>query len=429
MGYLTMNNKEREQAKVFEQVKQGIITQAEAAARLRITARWVRKKLKRYYELGDLGLIHLSRGRASGKKWDYEQELLLISLLQSEWRGFGPTFATEKLQELYQIKVSSEVVRQAMIRANLWAAKSKRSKHRSRRERKPMFGMMTQLDGSPHDWFEGRAARCTLLVLIDDATSQIVHMQFASSESNQSILDATKNYVQKQGAPRSFYVDFGGAFHVNLNNPEHDKKTQWERACKQLGIEIIHAHSPQAKGRVERCNKTMQDRLIKEMRLANICSIEQANVFLQTSDFIIKHNEKYAVKPAQLGDAHIDRSEYDLKDVFSIYNERTLANDFTLMFEKRIFQLHKQQRTLVKPKDLITVKTSLAGVISLWIRKTKLNFHEISDKPIKPAKEKIVSNRIYKPSENSRRWADGLPPLSRVKPAQPAAEASNCDSK
>lgn len=427
MEYITMSSKELKQVKIFEQVKSGTISQAEAAARLRVTPRWVRSKIKRYYENGDIGLVHRSRGKISLRRWNKEEEDLLVKLLQGEWRDFGPTFATEKLEEVYQVKVSREVVRKSMIAANLWQPKQNRSKHRKRRERKPMLGMMVQLDGSPHDWFEGRAGKCTLLVYIDDATSKILWLEFAESESVESLMKGTKGYIQVNGIPQSFYVDHGSTFHVNLNNAEGEKKTQWERVCKQLNIAIIHANSPQAKGRVERCNATMQDRLIKEMRLAGISSIESANQYLRDGNFIEKHNAKFAVSACQDGDAHADASGYDLSDIFSIMESRVLANDFTIQYTKRIFQLHKQQKTIVRPKDHIVVKTSLEGTISLWIRKTKLNFHEIREKMKQLAPEKKVFDRIYKPSENSRRWVSGLAPVttqeSWMKSASTAVES------
>lgn len=427
MGYLTMNRKEREQAKVFERVKGGLITQVEAAARLRVTDRWVRSKIKRYYQLGDSGLIHRSRGSVSPRKWDIEQEQFLMGLLRGGWHGFGPTFAAEKLEEIHGIKISREVIRKSMIKEGLWEPKRKRSKHRKRRERKPMLGMMIQLDGSPHDWFEGRAEKCVLLVYIDDATSKILWLEFARSESVKSLVKATQGYVQAHGIPASFYTDFGSAFHVNLNNPEGVKKTQWERACAQLGIIVHHAHSSQAKGRVERCNETMQDRLTKEMRLAGISSIESANEYLRTSNFIARHNAKFAVKAAQNGDAHADWRIHNLHDVFSIQTTRTLMNDFTIAYKNNILQLHSQQKTIIRPKDVITVKIALEGKISLWIRDIKLAFSRVDARPVqeKTSDEKVVNLKPYKPSQNSRRWVGGLLPItSRVKPAAPAVEAS-----
>lgn len=420
MGYLTMNHKEREQAKVFEQVKQGIITQNEAAARLRITARWVRSKIKRYYQFNDIGLIHKSRGKASPRRWDTEKERLLIELLQENWHGFGPTFATEKLEELHGIKVSKEVVRKAMIKANIWRPKQRRSVHRKRRERKQMLGIMVQLDGSPHDWFEGRSDKCTLLVYIDDATSQVLWLEFADTESVTALMQATKNYVEKHGIPGSFYTDHGSVFHVNVNNLENTRKTQWELACKKLEIKVQHAHSPQAKGRVERCNETMQDRLTKELRLAGISFMAAANEFLRTSNFIAKHNAKFAVQPAQKGNAHGDASSYDLSAIFSLQELRLLANDFTIVYRKRIFQLNPKQRIYIKPKDKIIIKTNLNGIRTLWFKEIELSFHEIFARPIKEKEITIPVPR--KPSRNSYLWNGGKPE-SRMKPVAPAVEA------
>jgi hypothetical protein len=433
MDYITMNSKEREQAKVFQQVKEGIITKTEAAARLKLTPRWVRIKFKRYCESSDKGLVHKSRGKVSSKRWSVDQEMQLTVLLQGEWQGFGPTFAAEKLQEIYQIKVCREVVRKSMIKQGLWKPRQQRIKHRKRRDRKAMLGMLVQFDGSPHDWFEGRAERCTLLVYIDDATSQILWLEFAPSESEQAVQQATYNYVRQNGRPGAFYVDHGSAFHVNLNNPDNIKKTQWGRACGQLGIEIKHANSPQAKGRVERCNGTLQDRLIKEMRLAGISSMQAANAYLQSGDFIERHNKKFAVKPTQQGNAHRDCQGYDLDDIFSAHKTRILANDFTIAYEKKIFQLHQQQRTIIRPKNEIVVKTTLSGQISLWVRKTRLDFHEIVSKPIIAIKDtQCINSAPRRPHENSRRWASGLAPLRRpylpnplessLKPAPAAVE-------
>ncbi len=423
---VTMNKMEREQLFVFRLLMDGKIKQTEAAARLNLSTRWVRKKLKRYKELGDAGLVHRGRFRQSKRRWNSDQEELSIDLLKTTWQGFGPTYAAEKLKELYGIKVSGETLRKRMSRAGLWEPKQQRSKHRARRDRSPMIGMMVQLDGSPHDWFEGRAPSCTLLVFIDDATSQILWLQFVKSESVEALMRSTKNFIERHGIPGTFYTDHGSVFHVNLNNQEGEKKTQWGLACEELGIQVIHAHSPQAKGRVERCNRTLQDRLVKEMRIANISSMEAANNFVQTRGFIKNHNRAFAVSPAQNGSAFRDHQGYDLADVFTTKEVRTLANDFTIAYNKRILQLKGQQKTCLRPKDVIIIKTSLSGAISLWMRKTELVFEEIATKP-KPLtqKEPPAVRILHKPNINSRRWVAGLPPLqSRVKPASPAVKAS-----
>jgi len=377
MGILIMSQKEREQLKVFEKLAAAEITQIAAAKMLKLSTRWVRKKLKRYKSRGDAGLVHLGRGKPSPNRWNTEEQCLIVDLLKSEWKGFGPTFVSEKLNELKNIKVSSETVRQMMIAKGFWIVGKRKQKHRKWRERKLMIGVMVQLDGSPHDWFEGRGAKCTLVVFIDDATSQILWLEFVENESFKGVSRATKKYMEKHGRPISFYVDYGAVFSVNLNNADREKITQFECAIKDLNVDIIHARSPQAKGRVERCNKTMQDRLVKEMRLAGISSIEEANKFVQESNFIEKHNAKFAIPPAQKGNAHRSIEGYDLYRIFCAREERVITNDFTISYKGTIIQLIKQQPTIIRPKNRVMVCEHLDGKITICIRNTQLNFEEI----------------------------------------------------
>ena len=422
MEHITMSKKECEQYLVFERLKKGEIKQIEAAAKLGISTRWVRKKLRRYEIFGSQGLVHKNRNRASKNCWNAQEEKFTIDLLKNEWQGFGPTFTADKLQELHQIQVSRETVRKVMKKNGLWKDRKKRINYRHQRQRQTMFGIMVQFDGSEHDWFEGRGPKCTALVFIDDATSRILWIEFALSESYASIMPATKNYVEKFGRPHKFYVDFGKVFSVNLNNPEREKKTQWERAMEELDIEVIHARSPQAKGRVERCNQTLQDRLIKEMRLAGISSPEAANKFV--IGFIEKHNQRFAVPAGQSGDAHRSADCYKLDQIFCLKKERILANDYTIVYNKRIFQLEGQQRTIIRPKDIIRVHQNLDGSIQLFIRAIELEFREMRAR-LQPKEELCFIHKSHKPSKNSKRWVAGLLPLesSRVKPALPAVEA------
>lgn len=409
MEYITMSKKEYEQLIVFEKVKSGMITRIEASFQLGISERWTREKYKRYIEFGRGGLAHKNRGKPSKKRWNTDEKRLTIELLQSEWQGFGPTFTAEKLKERKGIKISKETVRKEMIKKGVWLTKIKRKKAFRYRKRRPMRGLLVQLDGSYHDWFEGRSHKCTLLVFIDDATSEILWLEFVKSESRIDVMRATKNYITLQGRPHEFYVDHGSVFSVNLNNPERDKITQWERALKELSINVIHANSPQAKGRVERANKTMQDRLIKEMRLAGISSIEEANHFIQTSNFIANHNQRFSVIPADIGNAHRPAKLYNLDHIFCIKEERTLTNDYTISFHKRLFQLDFQQRTIIRPKNSITIYTFLDASIRLFIRNTELTFKEIYAQPKRQIIEtEIKQRKPQKPCENSCRWASGL---------------------
>lgn len=416
MEHITMSRKELEQLKVFEKLKNRMITPAEAALQLEITERWVRTKFKRYLSDGNSGLVHKNRGRASPNSWCKKEQGFAIELLQSEWNGFGPTFAAEKLKELHDIKVSKETLRNVMIQTGVWQAKQKRKRHRNRRERRPMVGIMVQLDGSIHDWFEGRGPVCTLLVFIDDATSKILWLEFVKSENHIDAMRATKHYVELYGRPHEFYVDFGKVFSVNLNNPERDKKTQWERAVEEeLSIKVLHAHSPQAKGRVERSNGTLQDRLIKEMRLAKVSSIQEANKFLADSDYIQKHNNRFAVPSASAGDAHRPIENYDLNAIFCLKEERILTNDYTIAYNKQIFQLDAQQPTIIGPKNSITVNTHLNGAITLSIRKVNLTFKEVSMRSIKTTPDMPMKDSKPRTTHpNSKRWAAGLLPRAET---------------
>ncbi len=197
---------------MFEKLKSEEITQKETTLRLGLSVRWTREKLKRYRKLGDSGLLHRNRGKPSKKRWCDNERSLAIELLKSEWHGFGPTFTAEKLNELKNIKISRETMRQVMIAAGIHQPKQRRMKHRIRRERRPIIGMLVQLDGSPHDWFEGRAEPCTLLVFIDDATSKILWLEFAKSESVIDVMRATKNYIRQYGRPHEIDIT------VRLNN-------------------------------------------------------------------------------------------------------------------------------------------------------------------------------------------------------------------
>src|SRR3990167_8314083 len=391
-----------EQAKVLDLIISMDMSQEDGARILKISSRQVRNKLKAYRKEGIKSLVHKNRGKASNKKWDRGKEKLAIELLKGEWFGFGPTFAAEKLFELHAIKISREALRKSMIKHGLWIVKGRKIKHRIRRPRKPCFGIMIQLDGSPHDWFEKRASKCTLLVFIDDATSKIVWLEFAKSESVEDVMKATWNYFTAYGLPTSFYTDYGSVFSVNTNNPERDKITQFERALKELDIEIIHAHSPQAKGRVERSNRTHQDRLCKELRLRNICTMEDANRFLH-EEYMEKHNIKFAKEPADSTNVHRSVKNINLNNIFCIKEERKLQNDFTILYQTRIFQLEAQQKTIIKPKNEITVNKHLHGSIRLSIRKVDLYFKEINERSKMKEEVKIRKFKYNKPTENSRK--------------------------
>ena len=251
-----MSLKEVKQLEVFARLKAKEITQKQASEMLNISTRQVRKKYKRYKKYGAKGLIHRNRGKPSPRK--LPQELLdkIFELYDSRYSDFGPTLFAEMLETKHEIKVSAETARKCLMKKGKWKKSRKIKQHFKRRERKEHVGILVQIDGSIHDWFEGRGPKCTILLGIDDATSEILFLEFCNIESTKNYMWAFKNYIQKYGCPISIYVDYHGVFNVNLNNKERDKVTQFGRAMQQLGIKVILASSPQAKGRVERANKT-----------------------------------------------------------------------------------------------------------------------------------------------------------------------------
>jgi hypothetical protein len=411
MENIIMSKKEVDQIGVFEKLKRKEITQIIAAKMLKISDRAVRKKMKRYLAKGAIGLVHQSRSRPSPKRWDEKEKDWAMSLWAGEFEDFGPTFAAEKLQERYGIKTNRETLRQAMIKTGIWIPKKIKPIHRKRRQRRLCFGMMIQLDGSPHDWFEGRGSKCTLLVFIDDATSRIIWLEFSESESFVGVMRATQNYFKAFGRPQSFYVDYGSVFSINTNNPERDKLSQFERAMMEMSVEVIHARSPQAKGRVERANQTLQDRLIKEMRLAGISNMDEANIFVQEL-YIKKHNELFSVQAAESIDMHRSISGFNMPEIFCKKEERILQNDFIITYNKRIFQLEKQQKTILRPKNRIMVNEHLDGRITLSVRKTVLFFSELVRRPQwSPVVKKAILPKYYKPASNHP-WRGTISPSS-----------------
>jgi transposase len=410
-----------EQAGVLERLKNRDITQRQAGFMLKLSIRTIRRKLKKYRTLGAASLHHGNVGRSSSRKLSETDTSLAIELLKGVLHDSGPTYLADKMHELYGIKVCHETLRKLMIRNGLWQVSKHSPKHRSRRPRRVSLGMMVQLDGSRHDWFEGRAPECTLLVFIDDATSKILWLEFVSGESTEGAMTATQNYFKKHGRPLSFYVDYGGVWSVNTNNPERDKLTQFERAMKELDIKMIHASSPQAKGRVERSNKTLQDRLIKDMRLSNICSMAQANKFVQEV-YIPQHNAKFAVKPAESIDMHRSIDGINLYDIMCYQETRMVQNDFTVVYYKQFFQLASHQPAVVRPKNEVEISLHLDGKISISIRDLKLNFTTISQRPEKQILPVIPKPEAYSKPAKNHVWKTGIPVRYKLKHA-PAMDA------
>jgi len=351
-----MSEKEIKRTEIMSQVAQKQITQKVAAEQLGISIRQIKRTWKKYQEQGVEGLIHKSRGKPSHNQMSEENKKRVLDLIMESYRDFGPTLATEKLVEIHGIKISDESVRKIMIEEGLWKQRRRRKMRVFQmRERRACFGELIQIDGSDYDWFEGRGPRCTLLVYVDDATGKLVELWFVPHESFFGYCEASRHYFERYGLPEAFYSDKHGIFH--LNNPKTasgDGLTDFGRAMKELGIEIICANTPQAKGRVERANKTLQDRLTKELRLQNISTPEEANQWLPT--FMEEYNRRFSTVPRSDIDSHVPLSDSNNLDFILCRKEtRVLSKNLTFQYYKKIYQIHEDRPSYALRNADVTV--------------------------------------------------------------------------
>ncbi len=337
-GDICMSRKELSRLEVVQAVLDSRLTQSAAAVRLQRSVRQVKRLCRSYREAGAAGLVSKRRGKRSNHRIGEAERERVIGLIRARYEGFGPTLAAEYLRKQDGYRHSVETLRHWMKQAGLWSVKRKgrRAVH-ALRERRARFGELIQIDGSPHDWFEGRGPRCTLVAFIDDATGRIVYARLEPVESSLAYLDALRAYLRKHGRPVALYSDRHGIF--TKHDPENPAPTQFERALKQLGIESILANSPQAKGRIERLFKTLQDRWVKAMRLAGISDRQAANRWLPAA--MTRHNARFAVAAREAEDAHgaIDQSRAALQRICSLQYARTLSKTLSCQFAGRLYQV------------------------------------------------------------------------------------------
>jgi hypothetical protein len=366
---------------------------SEAARLLRLTVRQIRRLKKKVRVGGIKGLIHGNRGKSSNRSIPEEERKQIAVLLHKHYPDFGPTFAAEKLAERHGIKRDKGTIRTIQIDEGLWQSKQKKKEeHREWRQRKANKGEMIQYDGSYEHWFEGRGGECCLLASIDDADSE-VWARFDEHEGVEPTFNYWRDYIERFGKPNSIYVDKFSTYSMNhkLAKENPDTLTQFERAMNEVGIEAIHAHSPQAKGRVENLFKTLQDRLIKELRLNDISAIKEANEFLE-KDFLPKFNAKFMVEARSKADLHKKLNEPEknkLDSIFSRQYERVVRNDFTVGHQKNRYQLEKIQPATICKQDIITVEERLDKSIRFRLRGKYLNYKLLPGKP-----KKINSGKI-----------------------------------
>jgi hypothetical protein len=371
-----MSDKEVKQIAIFEKLANKSITQTAAALQLGLSIRQVRRKSKRFATQGAEGLIHKNRGRAIVIKYNDEIKTKILDLARTKYLGFGPVFMAEKLKELDAISINRETLRVLLLDNGLWQKSKKVGKQRKMRERKSFYGELVQTDVSFHEWIVGLGERWALVKFIDDATSAFLWMEFIEGESTKGVGGAFRKYIEQHGIPVALYLDNHSTYRVNTGNDEGDKVTQFGRMVEMVGSRLIHARSPQAKGRVERSFKTDQDRLVKELALAKIKSIDEANKFLHEV-YIAKHNKKFAVPAKSPENLHKPVDGLNLNDIFCIIHERRVQNDWTIRYENRVLQVESSRPAIVRPRDTVTVHERFNGEIFITIRAIKLCFKEI----------------------------------------------------
>jgi len=396
--------RDRERVKVLDAVKRGDVSQREAGGLMGLSLRQTKRLLKRYREEGDEGIIHRLRGRVSNRRITEELRKKVEGLIEERYRDFGPTLAMEYLGEKHGIFVSRETLRKWMSCWGFWQEKRRRVKHREWRERKGCFGEMVQMDTSEHDWFEGRGEKAYLILMIDDATSRI-NARFYRTDSTETNMDLLKRYFRRYGRPKAIYAD--KASHFKTTRPTtieeelagRKSETQIGRALRELDVRYIAAHSPQAKGRVERSFCTAQDRLVKGMRVEGISTIDMANEYL-TNDFIPRWNRWLVVKPAKPLDAHRTIKGLDLNAFLSVQEYRVVANDYTIQFQKRLFQVKKASVTAGLRKGKVLIESRLDGSIHIRFRKAYLKFREIAQerRPFKSSDRAVTPVGLRPPS-------------------------------
>lgn len=392
---VTLTMRELTRYEVIQRLLRKEITGVAAAEHLGLSTRQVRNLKYKVKQRGPKGLIHGNRNKPSNRKTPNDVAHRSIELIRRHYCDFQPTFASEKLKERHGIILGRETVRQLMIAAGLWKTRSRKNngQHRSWRPRKESYGEMEQFDGSYERWFEDRAPSCCLLAAIDDATGKITHARFTTDEGVFPVFRFWEEYIRTNGRPVKIYLDKYSTYKVNakmlLDDPA--AHTQFERAMNEFGIEIIHAHSPQAKGRIERLFGTLQDRLVKELRLQGISTIAEANQFLDTA-FVPDFNRRFGVVAAKRGNRHrkLTRAEKDhLPSVFAIRETRTVRDDFTLQYGGQWLQLAETQPTLVCRNDRITVERRLDDSLHLLLRNKELSYTILPARPTKVVSPKI----------------------------------------
>ena len=404
---IVMRVTELRRLKVIQEAISKKITQTTAAAILWLSERQVGRLVKAVRKEGERGIVHKSRGKPSNCKISADVRGKTIGLYKGKYHDFGPTLAAEKLKEIDEISISEETLRKWLIEEGLWKKKRKRKEHRQWRERKECFGEMVQMDGSHHDWLEGRSHRLALMGYIDYATSK-VFARFYDYEGTMPAMDSFKQYIEVTGLPQSIYVDKHSTYksqgkltiEEELEGLE-EPMSQFERALEELGVEVIHAHSPQAKGRIERLFGTFQDRVIKEMRLKGIKTKEEANDFIE--GYLPDYNKRFSRPPANETDVHVRLPKnFDIDNFLCIKMERTVRKDNTISHESKLYQIEEVVRT-----KKVTVEERVDGSLHITSNGGQLRYRQIEERPKNEKTEKTLKPRKRYIPPKDHPWRKG----------------------
>ena len=405
-GIIMARPKELKHLYVIRKVLDKEIHQVEASEILSLSSRQIRRIVKRVRVEGDRGVIHRSRGRSSNRRISDEIREKVIELYRSQYGDFGPTLAAEKLWERDQVEVKDETLRLWLLASGDWKKKRKGRRHRQWRERKGHLGEMVQMDGSHHDWFEGRGPRCVLMGYIDDATGKVFG-KFYEYEGTIPALDSFKGYVKKYGLPMAVYLDRHTTYKSTAKPSLQDELdnrmplSEFERALTELGVRVIHARSAPAKGRVERLFGTLQDRLVKEMRLRGIGTVAEGNRFLR--EYLPVYNRRFSVRPQEGGNLHRPLAKrFNLDAILCLKMERTLRNDFTVAYKGSLYQVEEKTRAC-----RVMVHEQIDGSMKMFYQGQALRFHEIAARPMKEATPPVrFQRRKGHPPSPDHPWRD-----------------------
>lgn len=415
MDLVTMSKEELSRLEVMEHLDERRMIQRTAAEILGVSVRQVKRLLRAYRSEGAAGLVSKQRGKPSHHQLDAETGQAVLDLLKGRYADFGPTLAHEKLVEREGLQLCLGSVRKIMIEEGIWKAKKARKVgQHPLRERRACLGELEQMDGTDHDWFEGRSERCTLLVMIDDATGRLGALLFVPEESFFGYCDLLRQYLAAHGRPAGLYTDKHGIFRVNLPNAgSGDNLTQFGRAMQSLEIPILCANTPQAKGRVERVNETLQDRLVREMRLLGIHTMQQGNAYLP--QFILDFNARFAVQPRSSLDAHRPLlAHQNLDQILAWQEPRSVSKNLTVQFKNVVYQIQTDRPTYALHNTQVIVCQDTQEKVTILYKGNPLDFavfhKQTRQSEVVTAKQvnQVLLNqsKAHKPNENHP-WAYG----------------------